>query len=300
MGDNVAFLDKSDIAAGNFVCSGSRSGLNPKTILSQLINSEEELRLFCATYDIGHKDDHVFSMVVDAHAFLMQKIRPKAMPNRKRPALDQLGNRIPKHFQTGEMHDYAEEFSSQSLSELPSAENTELEGDFDCKTGLDDSFSDGLYNDKDGVKVEMEDDIEIIDVNLAEEQHDKIEHVETQRPPALEHSHHSDGGKFVFKVVGSNPNRVESDLLDIHFLDPGETYVGEDVFDATLATRPMPYLQRFDQSTAENLPVLVGVHPTDRRSIGFTVRFPDKKFYHMVKKTDGIDGNTLLTICVYV
>ena len=89
MGDKVAFLEKSEICEGNFVFSGSGSSLSPKNILSRLINSESELRVFCETYRIGKSTDHIFSLAVDAHAFLTQKIRPKEIAiARKRSATE--------------------------------------------------------------------------------------------------------------------------------------------------------------------------------------------------------------------
>ena len=53
-GDQIAFFDNDAIRTGNFVCNSVGTSLKSKDILSQLLNTEEELRGFCKTYNIGN------------------------------------------------------------------------------------------------------------------------------------------------------------------------------------------------------------------------------------------------------
>ena len=105
-------------------------------------------------------------------------------------------------------------------------------------------------------------------------------------------------------------SKHKTDVLEIEFLDPAFPYPAfpnkkcQDIYDLSLAQRPLPYLQRPAMCPRKDLPILIGVHTTQRRGLGFTLRFPDRKFYQMVPtygntKKEGEDV-ILVLICKYV
>ena len=79
IGDSVIFADNGQISEGQFISSGIHESFkNPaKSILSKLLNDENDIRTFCANNNIGETSEHVFGLVIDAFLFLSKKFEPK-------------------------------------------------------------------------------------------------------------------------------------------------------------------------------------------------------------------------------
>ena len=61
-GERVAYYDNCEIREGNFLCcSTSKNRLDPKTILSELLSTEDEVRNFCKENNLCKKSDHIFT-----------------------------------------------------------------------------------------------------------------------------------------------------------------------------------------------------------------------------------------------
>lgn len=86
-GDRVAFYDNCEIREGTFLCSSLKERLDAQEILASVLTTEEELRLFCRTNNLGSKNSPIFSLVVEAYKFLKKNAEsPKVqISERKRP-----------------------------------------------------------------------------------------------------------------------------------------------------------------------------------------------------------------------
>lgn len=86
-GDIIAFYDDNEIRVANFLCCSEREKLDPKNIISDLLNREDDLKYFCKTNNL--QSENLFTMVIEAYKFLMaMKYKPTntEVPGRKRQA----------------------------------------------------------------------------------------------------------------------------------------------------------------------------------------------------------------------
>ena len=51
-GDIIFYLEKNEIKQASYLCSSLRSRLSPREIVSELLGSESELRIYCKQYGI--------------------------------------------------------------------------------------------------------------------------------------------------------------------------------------------------------------------------------------------------------
>ena len=86
-GDRVAFYDNCEIREGTFLCSSLKERLDAQEILASVLTTEEELRLFCRTNNLGSKNSPIFSLVVEAYKFLKKNAESTKIQisERKRP-----------------------------------------------------------------------------------------------------------------------------------------------------------------------------------------------------------------------
>ena len=86
-GDRVAFYDNCEIREGTFLCSSLKERLDAQEILASVLTTEEELRLFCRTNNLGSKNSPIFSLVVEAYKFLKKNVESSKIQisERKRP-----------------------------------------------------------------------------------------------------------------------------------------------------------------------------------------------------------------------
>lgn len=69
-----------------FLCSSQKETLDAKSILSEVLSTEEELRNFCFSNKLATKNDHLFTFVIEAFLFLMRKTNHAPIDNTTSPA----------------------------------------------------------------------------------------------------------------------------------------------------------------------------------------------------------------------
>lgn len=80
-GDRIAFYDNTAIREGNFLCSGHNHNLSAKDILTHILQTEEEIKLFCEANHINTKNQHIFTLVIESFILLTKKIQFAQAPN---------------------------------------------------------------------------------------------------------------------------------------------------------------------------------------------------------------------------